>query len=152
MSEGGPFEPERPMSRTALIIAPQPSTRRTITQAIRRHGARVLEADGPETVRRLSVDEDVDIVILDLCSLGEDGLLLIPFLRQTRPDIRIILLTGSEQIALSIRGMRLGAYDDISMPLDVEELASKVDAARDAVREPGPENAPRPPTRSRRVE
>ena len=45
------------------------------------------------------------------------------------PETEIIILADQGHLALSIQGMKLGAFDDIMVPINVEALLSKIRAA-----------------------
>jgi DNA-binding NtrC family response regulator len=59
------------------------------------------------------------------------GLSLLRNIKQTYPTVQVILMIPSEEhsLSLSIEGMKLGAFNDLMIPFDVQTLVKHVDAA-----------------------
>lgn len=68
-------------------------------------------------------------VVTDVKMPGMSGLELQEALRQRRPDLPMILMTGHGDVAMAVRGMRAGAIDFIEKPFQNDELISAVQAA-----------------------
>ena len=69
------------------------------------------------------------MALVALSDLKEEALLLIKNIKSNWPETEVIILTGRGDLALSIQAMKLGAFDDITVPIDVEALLSKIQAA-----------------------
>ena len=86
--------------------------------------------DGESALRAFAADRP-GMVILDLMMPGLNGLETLKQIKATDPAIPVILLTGQGSTREGIEGMRLGAYDYLMKPLDIEGLAAKI---REAVK------------------
>ena len=70
-----------------------------------------------------------DIVILDVIMPGLSGLDVLRQVKETLPDIPVILLTGRGSTREGIDGMKQGAFDYLMKPVDIEDLIKKMNEA-----------------------
>jgi two-component system sensor histidine kinase/response regulator len=68
----------------------------------------------------------VDLVTLDLKMPGLTGIDVLAKVKQRDPDIEAIIITGYGSLDTAIEGLRLGAFDYISKPFDVNHILSLV--------------------------
>jgi signal transduction histidine kinase len=68
----------------------------------------------------------VDLVTLDLKMPGLSGIHVLEKLKECDPDIEAIIITGYGSLDTAIEGLRLGAFDYISKPFDVNHILSLV--------------------------
>ena len=68
----------------------------------------------------------VDLVTLDLKMPGLTGINVLEKVKQRDPDIEAIIITGYGSLDTAIEGLRLGAFDYISKPFDVNHILSLV--------------------------
>jgi signal transduction histidine kinase len=68
----------------------------------------------------------VDLVTLDLKMPGFSGINVLEKVKQVDPDIEAIIITGYGSLDTAIEGLRLGAFDYISKPFDVNHILSLV--------------------------
>jgi signal transduction histidine kinase len=68
----------------------------------------------------------VDVVTLDLKMPGVTGIGVLEKVKQYDPDIEAIIITGYGSLDTAIEGLRLGAFDYISKPFDVNHILSLV--------------------------
>jgi two-component system, NtrC family, sensor kinase len=73
--------------------------------------------------------EDVDVVVLDMFMPGMNGFETLHEIKQIRPHIEVILLTGHATIETAVEGMRLGAFDYLVKPTNIDQLADKITRA-----------------------
>lgn len=70
-----------------------------------------------------------DVVVLDVKMPGMDGIETLSEIKKTRPNIEVILLTGHASVDSAVDGMRLGAYDYLMKPCEIEQLLEKINGA-----------------------
>jgi DNA-binding NtrC family response regulator len=88
-----------------------------------------------EGIEKLKNNNNLDVIVLDIKMPGMDGIEALKELKKLSPLMEVIMLTGNATIELAIDAMKLGAYDFLMKPLDIEELVSKVEAAAKKKRE-----------------
>ena len=84
---------------------------------------------GEESLETLQTNQNLDVIVLDVKMPGMDGLETLKRIKADYPLIEIIMLTGHATIESGIQGMKLGAFDFLTKPCDIEELASKIEDA-----------------------
>lgn len=75
--------------------------------------------------------EDVEVAVLDVNLPDQSGLDLIRALKQVRPLLEVVLLTGQQSIRTAVEGMKRGARDYLVKPVDIEALLAAVRQARE---------------------
>jgi len=100
-----------------------------LTSWLLRKGCRVWETALPSEAADILQAENIDVVLLDVREIKEEGLTLLRNIKTLSPLTEVILLTAPGQIALSIQGMKLGAFDDLLVPVDIDVLTAKLDEA-----------------------
>jgi DNA-binding NtrC family response regulator len=83
---------------------------------------------GADALARLE-GEDIDLVVLDVQMPGVDGIEVLRLIKQSKPLIEVIMLTGHATVQTAIDGMKLGAFDFLLKPTETEELVEKVNRA-----------------------
>jgi two-component system response regulator FixJ len=82
-------------------------------------------ASGAEFLAQASLDRP-GCVILDVGMPGMNGLEVQSHLRQRRPDLPVIFLTGSSDIPIAVAAMRDGALDFIEKPFENADLLARI--------------------------
>jgi two-component system, NtrC family, response regulator HydG len=109
-----------------LVVDDEPAMRRSLAIMLRREGYVVGEApDGGTAVDHLGRDP-VDLVIADLRMNGVSGLDVLRHVKQTHPDVEVILMTAYGTIEAAVDAMRLGAYDFVTKPFEMEQVLLRV--------------------------
>ena len=70
-----------------------------------------------------------DLVILDVKMPGLGGLETLSAIKKSHPAVEVIMLTGHGTIESAVEGVRLGAFDYLTKPCDLEALLGKIQAA-----------------------
>ena len=76
---------------------------------------------GEEALRKIE-EHPYDVVILDIMMPKVDGLEVLRRVKESHPDIDVIMVTGLSQIDTAVRSMKLGAFDYLPKPFDPDEL------------------------------
>ncbi len=88
--------------------------------------------NGEEALARM-VEKEFEVVILDVLMPGLGGLEVLKQIKSTHPHTQVILLTGHGSTREGIEGMRLGAFDYLIKPVDIEEMLEKMKEAAKTV-------------------
>ena len=84
--------------------------------------------DGREALRKIE-ENPYDVVILDIMMPNIDGLEVLRRVKETHPNVDVIMVTGLSQIDTAVQAMKLGAFDYISKPFEPDELKLVVQRA-----------------------
>jgi DNA-binding NtrC family response regulator len=82
-------------------------------------------ADALQTIE----DKEIDLIILDVQMPGVDGVEVLRKIKERKPLIEVIMLTGHATVETAIDGMKLGAFDFLIKPTETEELVEKINRA-----------------------
>ena len=80
---------------------------------------------GADALERLE-EREIDVVVLDLQMPGVDGIQVLRKIKEGKPLIEVIMLTGHATVETAIEGMKLGAFDFLTKPTETEELLEKI--------------------------
>jgi len=94
------------------------------------NGERVVEtaSSGTEALKKIE-EAHYDVILLDIKMPDLDGLEVLQRVKESHPDIEVVMVTGLSQIETAVRSMKLGAFDYVPKPFDPDELAVVVDRA-----------------------
>jgi DNA-binding NtrC family response regulator len=121
-----------PPKTTILLVDDEKPFVDAMSRRLTRRGFDVLPAfDGTQALARLDECDTVDVVVLDVKMPGLDGLEVLQMIRARHPLVEVIMLTGHGTVEAAIQGMKLGAFDFLLKPSDIDELTAKVQEARD---------------------
>jgi len=98
----------------------------TLAERLEIRGLTVSVAfDGQEAMKVLE-EKAFDVIVLDVRMPGLSDLEILKRMKTHRPDIPVILLTGHSATRDGIEGMRLGAFDYLMKPVDIDQLMGKM--------------------------
>ena len=120
-----------------LLIEDEPGIVDFVVRGLGAEGFAVEAAlDGRDGARR-AVVERFDAIVLDLMLPGLSGMEVLATLRETRPEVPVVILTARSDTADRIAGLDAGAVDYLPKPFSVAELAARLRAQlRQAARGP----------------
>src|SRR5438552_2325761 len=108
---------------TLLVVDDERTIRFSIGEWARDAGYTPLEAaDGDQALEAVRA-QGVDAVLLDLKLGAEDGLDVLRRLRAEDPALPVVMLTGHGTITHAVEATRLGAFDFMIKPPDLDHLA-----------------------------
>lgn len=85
--------------------------------------------DGKEALDRLDEDRNIEVVVLDIKMPVMDGMTALKEMKIRHPLVEVIMLTGHATVESGIEGMKMGAFDYLMKPCDMEQLVRKVEEA-----------------------
>ena len=84
--------------------------------------------DGREALRKIE-ENPYDVMILDVVMPNMGGLEVLRRVKETHPDMDVIMVTGRSQVDTVIQARKLGARDFLSKPFEPNELKLVVQRA-----------------------
>jgi DNA-binding NtrC family response regulator len=113
-----------------LLVDDEPELVAVLTRRLTRRNFSVTSApDGESALTYLTSDHMVDVVILDLKMPGIDGIETLKRIRTKLPLVEVIMLTGHSTLDSAVEAIRLGAFDYLLKPVDMEKLVPKIEEA-----------------------
>ena len=107
-----------------------------MTRRLKKRGIRVETAfSGTEALHVLAENKNIEVVILDVKMPGMDGIETLEKIRKKFPLLEVIMLTGHATVETGIDGMKLGAFDYLMKPCDMDILMEKLTEASAQKRE-----------------
>lgn len=110
------------MSERFLIVDDDPAFTRVLSRAMTRRGFEVQVARSAEEAEKLVQSWIPDLATVDLKMEGNSGLTLIPKLRASNAQMKILMLTGYASIATAVEAIKLGATQYLPKPADADEI------------------------------
>jgi len=102
----------------------------TMAKRLDKRDLKVITAlGGEEAIEFLDRNRNVDVVILDVKMPGMDGIECLREIKKKYPLVEVIMLTGHATVETAIEGMKLGAFDYLMKPCEIENLVEKVNQA-----------------------
>lgn len=105
-----------------MIVDDEKNMRWALERALKAQGHEVYQAEDGNQGLELALEIKPDLVILDLKMPGMDGLSVLSSLKEQAPEILVIMITAHGSTASAVEAMKLGAYDYINKPFDIDEL------------------------------
>ena len=113
-----------------LIVDDEEPFVAAMSRRLTRRGYVVADAsDGRSALNVLKNDASVEVVVLDVKMPVMDGIETLQAIRRFHPLVEVIMLTGHATVESAIEGMKLGAFDYLMKPCDMDTLVKKVDDA-----------------------
>ncbi|PZO30996.1 MAG: response regulator [Flavobacteriaceae bacterium] len=116
-----------------LIIEDEAAIRRVLTRILSEESStyQVEEAeDGIQALEKIK-NNDYDLVLCDIKMPKMDGVELLEEVKKIKPEIPMVMISGHGDMETAIQTMRLGAFDYISKPPDLNRLLNTVRNALD---------------------
>src|SRR5579885_3343667 len=112
---------ENRSKRRVLIVDDEPGVRMAVSMALKDLYEPVAVASGTEALDALAAGP-VDVVLLDIVMPGMDGMQALEEIRARWPQLPVVMLTATKTVKTAVEAMKLGAFDYVTKPFDVEEL------------------------------
>jgi len=112
-----------------LIVDNDPQLLATLTSALADHHFQCTSAPSLQQARFALEQEDIDLVVADVVLVDGSGLDLLKSIRCTHPSLPVIIITGFPSAHLAGDALRLGAFDLLEKPLDIDSLVQVLSEA-----------------------
>jgi PAS domain S-box-containing protein len=112
---------------TVLVVEDEPVVRGVIVEMLGEQGYRTLQAvDGPSGLSILRSHERIDLLVTDVGLPGMNGRQLADQARETRPDLKVLFITGyAESVAISDGFLQPG-MEMVTKPFDLDNLSRRI--------------------------
>ena len=117
------------MADVILIVDDERSVRETIRDVLEDEGYKVIEAASGEEALNVFSRNTVDLVLLDIWLPNMNGVTVLQEMKSIRSLVPIIMISGHGTIETAVKSIKVGAYDFVEKPLNLDELMIKIDRA-----------------------
>ena len=112
-----------------LLIDDEKDFVNILSKRMQRRNIEVAKAfSGAEAIRALR-SREFDVAVLDLKMEDMDGIEVLKILKIMDPHLVVIMLTGHGSAEAAEQGLKLGAFDYLTKPCELEELLKKISEA-----------------------
>ena len=114
----------------ALVVDDEPDFLETLVNRLQKWNIDTTGARSGEEALEIMKKKLFDVVILDVkMPGGMDGIETLHEIKKKHPLVEVVMLTGHATVETAIEGMKLGAFDYLMKPCDIDVLIAKVTEA-----------------------
>ncbi|MBI5409249.1 MAG: sigma-54-dependent Fis family transcriptional regulator [Nitrospirae bacterium] len=117
-----------------LVIDDEASIRELLKDFLLAKGFEIATAEDGETGLNLLKEEKFDLLLLDLMMPGMNGMDILRNIASEKMDITSIMITAYASIQTAVEAMKLGAFDYITKPFNLEDMHFAIKRALDVTR------------------
>src|SRR4029453_2236188 len=117
------------MSETILVVDDEANIRHTLRGVLSDEGYAVVEAEDGRRALELLAAQLPKLAIVDIWMPDVDGIELVSRMRQQAPEVPVIVISGHGTIDTAVRVIRMGAFDFLEKPFQLDALLRVVDRA-----------------------
>jgi DNA-binding NtrC family response regulator len=122
------------LAKVLLVDDEVPFVETMVKRLSRRDFDLLTAYSGQEALDVMERDPRVDVVILDVKMPGIDGIETLKEIKLRYPLVEVIMLTAHATVESAIDGMKLGAFDYLMKPAEMDQLVDKVKRAENIKR------------------
>ena len=112
-----------------LLVDDEEVFSRNMAKLLNARGYRVTAVNSGDAAIRALEEDPVDVIVLDLKMPGMDGLATLREIQKLGLFTQTLMLTGHGSIDSALEAMKLGAYDYLTKPCEIDELVAKIEGA-----------------------
>ena len=112
-----------------LLVDDETAFTANMSKLLNSRGYRVTTADSGQAAIGLLDEEDFDVIVLDLKMPGMDGIATLREIQKQGLFTETLILTGHGSIDTALEAVKLGAYDYLTKPCEIDELVAKIEGA-----------------------
>ncbi|HLJ55931.1 MAG TPA: sigma-54 dependent transcriptional regulator [Chthonomonadaceae bacterium] len=116
-------------SHTILIADDEPNIRRVLEAMFTKEGYTVLVAENGKKALDLASANEIDLLLTDLIMPDSNGVDLLQKVKQVHPQCSAVIITAYGSIKSAVEAMRLGAFNYLTKPFDIDEVRAVVKRA-----------------------
>jgi len=114
---------------TALVIDDEEDIRELLSLTLDRMGIEAVAAEDVQSAKQLLDDRKFDLCLTDMRLPDGDGLELVEWMQRNAAGIPVAVITAHGNVETAVQALKLGAFDFISKPLDLQNLRNIIENA-----------------------
>jgi two-component system, NtrC family, nitrogen regulation response regulator NtrX len=107
---------------TVLIVDDEENIRQSLSGIFEDEGYNVITADSGEETIKILQNQIPDLVMLDVWLPGMDGIQTLTEIKNLKPELPVIMISGHGNIELAVKATMMGAYDFLEKPPSLERV------------------------------
>ena len=108
---------------TILITDDERSIRNALKEILEFENYRVIEAEsGDKALKVIKNEPLIDLVLLDIKMQGMDGMETLVKVKELKPELPVIMISGHGTIKIAVEATKMGAFDFLEKPPDLNRL------------------------------
>ena len=116
-------------NKRLLLVDDETHFRSPLRKRLEKRGFSVLEAGNGQECQTIMGTETVDAVVLDVKMPGMNGIEVLEWIRGNYTETEVVLLTGHACAADGVEGIKKGAFDYLTKPVEFDHLVQKINQA-----------------------
>ena len=108
-----------------LLVDDEDDFRTTLANRLKLRRIDITDAASGSEAIELVKQRPFDVAVIDVKMPGIDGIETLAEIKKIDPSIEVIMLTGHASIESGMESMKIGAYDYVMKPCDIDELLTK---------------------------
>jgi len=114
---------------TVLVADDDGAIRTVLSRALGRLGHAVRTTGTGGTLWKWVANGEGDLVVTDVMMPDQNGLDLLPKIKEIRPDLKVIVMSARNTLLTAVKATEKGAFDYLAKPFDLDELVRTVERA-----------------------
>ena len=106
---------------SVLIVDDEVGARESLKMILKNDYEVFLAKNAEEAFEKIK-KHGPDVILLDIILPDLDGLKILEIIKQTDPDAIVIMITATKTVKTAVEAMKLGAYDYVTKPFEIDEL------------------------------
>ncbi len=116
-----------------LIVDDEDDFRKTLAKRLTKKGIIPEQAENGTKALSILENKPIDIVVLDVKMPGMNGIEVLNHIKKKYPKTEVIFLTGHAATQDGVEGIKTGAFDYLSKPIEFEHLFGKINQAYEKI-------------------
>ncbi|MGA6926174.1 MAG: sigma-54 dependent transcriptional regulator [Desulfosarcina sp.] len=117
------------MFPSILIVDDEPTILQSLSGLLNDEGFEVITANNGYEALKVIDAEAPDLVLLDIWMPGIDGIETLKEVKKSQPALPVIVITGHGNVETAVRATKLGAFDLIEKPLNIDKVIVAINNA-----------------------
>jgi DNA-binding NtrC family response regulator len=110
-------------SKSILVVDDEPNIRRVLEAVFTKDKYRVFTAEnGRKALDVISAEPELDVLLCDLIMPDLNGVEVLKAAKEANPGLSVVMITAHGTIRTAVEAMRLGAFDYVTKPFDMDEI------------------------------
>jgi len=105
-----------------LVVDDEEGIRESLSGIFEDEGYNVLASSSGEEALRILKEQNPELILLDVWLPGIDGVQTLKDIKNMKPDLPVIMISGHGNIELAVKATKMGAYDFLEKPLSLERV------------------------------